>query len=85
MGKQRKNRLFLLNYFIVNPTYKLGAINCAGAGKLRAGPVVNSTFPENTTISQAFRISATSAFRCKLQTDLVTYGTDAALLAQFRR
>ena len=42
---------------------------------VRARPVVNSTFPENTTTSQVYRINATYAYRCELQTNLETCGT----------
>jgi len=39
----------------------------------------------NTTTSQVHRISASWAYRCELQTNLVTCSTAAARLAQFWR
>ena len=49
----------------------------------RYEPAVKRRFPENTTTSQVHRISASRAYRCELQINLVTYSTAAARLAQF--
>ena len=49
----------------------------------RAGPAVKRTFFVNTTTSQVHRISASWAYRCELQTNLVTCSIAAARLAQF--